>query len=87
MAVVLITYDLNKESTRPPIVEYIRKLGNSVNLSESSYAVDCELSVKEIYSQLETLIDDNDQIYVIAFSGHWAGFGPDSTNNWLNNHL
>ena len=39
MSVYIVTYDLNKESKRPPIVEEVRKT-DYARLSESSYAID-----------------------------------------------
>lgn len=39
MPVYLVTYDLNKEANRPPIVNKVKEFGSWAMLSESSYAI------------------------------------------------
>tara|TARA_R110001583_G_scaffold87175_2_gene227800 strand:+ start:4033 stop:4197 length:165 start_codon:yes stop_codon:yes gene_type:complete len=53
MSVLLITYDLNKETRRPDMVGAIKKLSNSwAKLSESSYAIKTAKSPKSVYEAL-----------------------------------
>jgi CRISPR/Cas system-associated endoribonuclease Cas2 len=87
MSVYLITYDLNQEAKRPPIVKTIKDTFNWARLSESSYAVSTSSSAKTIYDALSKHIDGNDQIYVIRMTQPWNGFGPKDVNNWLDQHL
>lgn len=87
MAALLITYDLNKESKRPPIVDLIREFPSWARLSESSYAVQTDLSVNEVYKKFDRLTDANDQIYIITLSQPWMGFGPKEVNDWLDENL
>lgn len=88
MAVLLITYDLNKETTRPPIVKKIKDTyDNWAQLSESSYAVETNSSPSDVHNTLKPLIDSNDQIYIIALKAPYAGFGPEKVNKWLDEKL
>jgi len=83
----LITYDLNHEKTRPPILEKIKELGGWAKLSESCYAVDTNLTVEQIYARLQPLIDENDNLYIITLAKPYSGFGPKDVNDWLNQNL
>ncbi len=50
---LLITYDLNKEAKRPPIVKAIQEIsGTYARLSESCYAVRTSLSPEQVYTRL-----------------------------------
>ena len=88
MTVLLVTYDLNKESQRPPIVETIKKMGSTcVKLSESSYAIKTKKTPKKVYEELKDLIDENDIIYVIPLRSPWMGYGYAHVNQWLDENL
>lgn len=84
MPVRLITYDLNKETKRPPIVKAIKDISSSwAKLSESSYAISTSLTPKAVYDKLLSLIDSNDNLYVITLSSPYYGQGPKDVNEWL----
>lgn len=86
--VLLITYDLNKETTRPPIVKTIKEICYSwAKLSESSYVINTTLSVDQVFSKLKPLIDQNDNIYIITLKKPWSGYGPQDVNQWLEKNL
>lgn len=88
MAVLLITYDLNREAVRPPIVQKIKEIGNSwAKLSESSYAISYSGTPEQVYRILKPLTDDNDTIYIITLKKPWTGYGPKDVNDWLENNL
>jgi len=84
---MIITYDLIRETTRPPIVKEIKELGSWTRLSESSYAVKTSLSVDQVFAHLKPLLDRNDQLYVITLKKPWTGFGPKDVNGWLEDNL
>ena len=86
MAVFLATYDLNRETVRPPITKLIRDTWNFARLSESSYAIEAA-SVSEVYDTLMTLLDDNDQLFVIPLRQPYVGFGPKIIHDWLQQKL
>ena len=87
MSVYLITYDLNHETKRPPIVEEVHSYGLWAKLSESSYAIKTYDSVEAIYDRFNKHLDGNDQLYVIGLKAPWSGFGPKRVNEWLNENL
>lgn len=84
---LLITYDLNKETKRPPIVQAIKDLGNWARLSESSYAVSTNLSPTQVHTAVKPHLDDNDNIYIITLTRPYTGFGPKDLNDWLEKNL
>lgn len=84
MPAFLVTYDLNKETTRPPIVEKIKSAtGAWAKLSESSYAVGGQVTATALYNFLAPLLDSNDQLYVIKLTQPWTGVGDKEVNAWL----
>lgn len=86
MPIYLVTYDLNKETKRPPIVEKVKEF-DWAQLSESSYAISTPLSADEVYKAFQPFLDDNDTFYAITLRGLYAGFGPEEVNQWLESHI
>lgn len=85
---VLITYDLNKEAKRPPIVDAIKSIGNGwARLSESSYAITTTLSPQQVFQRLSPLLDSNDSLYVITLSRPWWGQGKSEVSEWLQKNI
>lgn len=87
MAVYLVTYDLNKETTRPKILDKIRAYEGWARLSESSYAISTNQTSDQVYANLKTMIDGNDQLYIITIKRPYSGFGPKEINEWLEKNL
>ena len=88
MATFIITYDLNRETTRPPIVKKIKNVGTSwAMLSESSYAITSNETPGQVFNKLKPLLDSNDNLYVITLKKPYSGFGPQKVNDWLEKHL
>lgn len=83
MATYLVTYDLNEEVKRPPIVDVVRAFEAWAKLSESSYAISTALSVSDVYAKFSPLLDDNDQLYVITLIRPYTGQGDKEINEWL----
>ncbi|MEJ5148948.1 hypothetical protein [Comamonas sp. MYb396] len=82
MATYLITYDLNNETTRPPILEKIKEFSWAM-LSESSYAINTTMTATEVYDFLKPLLDGDDTLYIITLGRPYTGFGPPEVNDWL----
>lgn len=88
MPALLITYDLNNETRRPPIVKKIKEAWPMwARLSESSYAVQTHLSPGQVFEQLRPLLDNNDNLYVITLKKPYSGWGPKDLNDWLERNL
>lgn len=86
MSVYIVTYDLNRETSRPNITKKIKEW-DWARLSESSYAIDTTLTVEGVFNALKPLIDANDNLYVITLKKPWTGYGPPDVNEWLEKHL
>lgn len=87
MAVYLVAYDLNKETTRPKITDYLYETYAYARLSESSYAIETAKSASAVFTGFGQFLDDNDQLYVIPLSGPYAGQGDEEINTWLDDNL
>ena len=87
MASLLVTYDLNKETKRPDILKDIKSFGNGAKLSESSYAVETNLTPQAVYNALAKHLDSNDNCYVIHLRSPFYGQGPKEVNDWLDTYL
>lgn len=88
MAVLLVTYDLNREVNRPNITKKLKKgFPTWAKLSESSYAIATEATPDQVHAFLRPEIDENDQIYVITLKRPYSGRGPKDVNDWLEKHL
>lgn len=87
MAVFVVTYDLNKETKRPPIVAKVKSFGTWAKLSESSYAIHTTSSPEQVYNFFKPLLDGNDNLYVITLTTPYFGQGSKVVNDWLLNNL
>ena len=87
MAVLLVTYDLNKPGQ--DYDDFIATFKNYpwARLSESSYAIDTTKSPSTIYSELKPYIDKGDQVYIITLSKPLSYWGPKDVNAWLEERL
>ena len=92
MAVLLITYDLNKGcglydgQNYPGVLKIIKEYQNT-RLSESSYAIDTPKTPTEIFNEIKPAIDKNDNLYIIVLGSSRMGFANDDVRNWLKDHL
>lgn len=83
MTTYIVTYDLNNETKRPPIVKDIRSYESWAMLSESSYAISTGQTPKQVYDFLSKHLDSNDNLYVINLTNPHYGQGPKDVNDWL----
>lgn len=90
MAVLLVTYDLNKEGKSKVDYNEFYKLRNVyayARLSESSYAFETNETPDQLFAKLRKVIDPNDHIYIITLKRPYIGFGPPAVNDWLEARL
>ncbi len=87
MAAYIVTYDLNKETTRPNITGEIKKSPGWAKLSESSYAISTTETPKQVYDRFSKMLDNNDSFYVISLHRPYYGQGTKDVNDWLEKHL
>jgi hypothetical protein len=87
MSTLLVTYDLKKPGQDyTDLLKEIKKF-NWARLSESSYAVQTELTPQQLYDRLKPYLDSNDTIYVITLNKPYWGWGPKEVNDWLDRYL
>lgn len=88
MAVLLVTYDLNKPGqNHSKVLEYIKGFAAWARLSESCYAIKTDLSPGDVCGAIRKLMDNNDHVYIITLSRPYSGFGPKEVNEWLESNL
>ena len=90
MAVLLITYDLNKENSYKGNYTNFYKIRDSyphVKLSESSYAIRTFETPDAIFTKLKTSIDKDDALFIVSLSKPYAGYGLCTTIGWLNSNM
>ncbi len=87
MAVLLVTYDLNKPGQDYSDFYKVIKSYTWARLSESSYAIATSKATKTVYEELAPHIGRGDQLFVIGLENNWHGFGPRDVYDWLKEHL
>ena len=88
MAVLLITYDLNRPGQNyQSVLNYIKSHGAWARLSESSYAVRTDASPDSVRDAIRGYMDSSDNVYVITLKRPYSGFGPSDVNKWLDDNL
>lgn len=87
MAVLLITYDLNKPGKDYDDLLKVIKNYPWARLSESSYAIKTDLTPQLLFDKVKPYIDNNDNLYIINLKRPYAGFGPKGVNEWLEKNL
>ena len=88
MGCYIVTYDLNKEVTRPPIDKSIREDFNGfAMLSESSYAITTNKTPKGVYDALAKHLDGNDCLLVVTLSKPYFGQHSQEVIDWLDEQL
>lgn len=87
MAVLLVTYDLDKPGQNyKDILEAIKSYPWA-RLSESSYAIRTNQSPQDMFGRLKAFLDGNDSLYVVTMKKPYAGYGPKEVIEWLDGYL
>jgi hypothetical protein len=87
MAVLLVTYDLNKAGQDYAGFYSVIKSFPYAKLSESSYAIQTDLTPEAIFNQLTPHRDQNDYVYIITLKKPYIGYGLKTVNGWLEQTL
>lgn len=87
MAILLVTYDLNKPGQNYPDLLPAIKAYPFAMLSESSYAIETTKSPESVFKALSALLDANDTLFVLTLSSPYAGRGPELVVDWLGDRL
>jgi hypothetical protein len=83
----IVTYDLNNEASRPPIVDEVKRSPGWAKLSESCYAIWTAETASAVHERFKPMLDSDDNFYVIAIRKPMSGWGYKVVNEWLENHL
>lgn len=87
MAVLLVTYDLNKQGQNYSKYLEVVKSYAWARLSESSYAIETSKSPETIYTELNPYTDANDNFLIITLSQPYFGWHDRDVIDWLSNRL
>ncbi len=90
MAILLVTYDLNKEPTSKEyqgILGVIKAEGVWARLSESSYAMDTQMSPQQVYEKMKPYLDNDDHLLVITLKQPYYGQHSKDVIDWLDSKL
>jgi hypothetical protein len=86
MAILIVTYDLNKEPSSDDyanIIGVIKSGKNWARLSESCYAMSTEFSPMVVYEKLKPFLDDGDKILVFTATPPYFGQHSKEVIDWL----
>jgi len=87
MAVLLITYDLNKMGKDyGGLLEEIKKYDWAM-LSKSSYIIDTKETPSRVYEKIKSHLDSDDSLCIIEVKNNRKVFAIKTTLNWLEKHL
>ena len=87
MAVLLVTYDLNKPGQDYSDLLKAIKSYTWARLSESSYAIVTDKTPTTISGELKPFLDASDYIYIVNLKRPFWEFGLKEINEWLEKHL
>ena len=81
----LITYDLNKPGQDySDLYEKIKSLGAWWHYLDSTWLVDTNQSASQIWENLKSCVDDNDNVLIIRITSDYKGWLPKKAWDWLN---
>lgn len=91
MAVYIVTYDLDKESTSESytrLISLIKEEGVWACLGGSSYLVESELKAVELRDKFKQVLDGNDKLFVgvVSAPAAWIGYSK-QVSDWIKEKL
>jgi hypothetical protein len=85
MSIVVILSAAVSRQKRTAIASAITRYGESVPLSESSYAINTDLSAEELSANLKHDVGIKEGLYVIPVKRSYRGPAPAKVRQWLRN--
>lgn len=83
MAVLIVVFDYSPTgASHYPMIRAIKKY-SWVKLTETSYAISTDLPPQTVFAQLRALMESTCNLYVMTSRKPFAGYGPQSVNDWL----
>ena len=85
--IYLISYDLCKPGRDyADLFDAIESLGSYSHCLESTWAVDSDLDLKQIYGKVYAKMDSNDRLLITPIDGYICRLKEKNTD-WLGKHL
>jgi hypothetical protein len=83
MAVLIINFDFSPSgASHYPMIRAIKKYPWA-KLTDTSYAISTDLTPQTVFTQLRGLMESSCNLYVMTFRKPYAGYGPQSVIDWL----
>jgi len=83
MAVLMIVFDYAPAgASHYSMIRAIKKYPWT-KLTDTSYAISTDLAPHVVLSELRSLMESASNLYVMTFRKPFAGYGPQSVNDWL----
>lgn len=83
MAVLIVLFDYSPSgASHYPMIRAIKKYP-WVKLTDTSYAISTDLTPEAVFTQLRSLMESAANLYVMTSRKPFAGYGPQSVNDWL----
>lgn len=83
MAVLIVVFDYSPSgASHYPMIRAIKKYP-WVKLTDTSYAISTDFTPVAVFNQLRSLMESASNLYVLTSRKPFAGYGPQSVNDWL----
>lgn len=83
MAVLIVMFDYTPTgASHYPMIRAIKKYPWT-KLTDTSYAISTDLTPQTVFNQLRGLMESACNLYVITSRKPFAGYGPQSANDWM----
>ena len=83
MAVLIVLFDYSPSgASHYSMIRGIKKY-RWVKLTDTSYAIATDLTPEAVFTQLRGLMESAANLYVMTSRKPFAGYGPQSVNDWL----
>lgn len=86
MAVLLVVGDSRSGQDLSELLDVVEQR-SWTQLAETAYAIDTDESPETVCDNLVARFGTEDQVYVLAVTGPYKGFGPEDVNSWLEEHF
>jgi hypothetical protein len=83
MAVLIVLFDFSPTgASHYPMIRAIKSYPWA-KLTDTSYAISTDLTPQVVFNQLRGLMESSCNLYVMSSRKPFAGYGPQSVNEWL----
>ena len=87
MTVYLVTHEIHAETSRDRLMQELAVVGDSVRLTDSTYALDTVFGASQLFERLGRQVGRDDSLYIIKMTQPDASYGPREVSEWLAHRL